>query len=141
MLVRMSATPRVMTVKRGIGSGGLLLISFLLVIAKSEATKQSILVTKVDCFASLAMTITTKILLEQTQLLPAAFRLHEMIRRQFRTALVQPELLAGDLEAAADHPGHRSCALHPRTPLRVVVATAAHVADQRADVAIAVRII
>ena len=64
-----------------------------------------------------------------------------MIGGQFRAALVEPEFLAGDLEPPPDHPGHRAGALHPRSPLRVVVAAAAHVADQREDVAIAVGII
>src|SRR5580704_1521123 len=79
--------------------------------------------------------------LEQTQLLAAALRPGEMIGGQFRAAFVEPELLAGDLEPPADHPGHRSSALHPRSPLRVVVAAAAHVADQGEDMAIAVGII
>src|SRR5215475_2144720 len=77
-------------------------------------------------------------LLKQTELLPAALWLHEMIGGQFRAALVQPELLAGDLESATDHPGHRPGAFHARAPLRIVVTAAAHVADQSKDVAIAV---
>src|SRR5271154_2649086 len=111
MLLRMSPTPSVTTVNRGTGGGLLLMIRLLLRTS------------------------------EKTELLPAALRLHEMVRGQFRAALVQPELLAGDLEAAPDHPGHRPGALHPRAPLRVVVAAAAHVADQGEDVAIAVGII
>src|ERR1700722_4580062 len=79
--------------------------------------------------------------LEQTELLTIVLRPGEMIGGQFRAALVEPELLAGDLEPPPDHPGHRSGALHPRSPLRVVVAAAAHVADQGEDVAIAVGII
>src|ERR1700736_5727070 len=79
--------------------------------------------------------------LEQTQLLPAALRPREMIGGQFRTPLVEPELFAGDLEPASDHPGHRPGALHPRAPLRIVVAAAAHVADQRKDVPVAVGIV
>ena len=60
--------------------------------------------------------------LEQAELLAAAFRPGEMIGGQFRAPLVEPELVAGDLEPAADHPGHRPGALHPRAPLRIVVA-------------------
>jgi hypothetical protein len=78
---------------------------------------------------------------EQTQLLPTAFGSGEMIGGQFRSPLVEPEFLAGDLEPASDHPGHRAGALHPRSPLRIVVAPAAHVADQGKDMAIAVGII
>src|SRR5260363_297592 len=98
MLRRISATPSVMTVKRG----------------------------TTDC-ALMARPPSTS---EQAQLLAAALRPHEMIGGQLGTALVQAELLAGDLEAAADHPGHRSGPLHPRAPLRVVVAATAHVANQ-----------
>src|SRR5712671_7442112 len=79
--------------------------------------------------------------LKQAQLLSAALRPREMVGGQFRTPLVEPELLAGDLEPASDHPGHRSGALHPRSPLRVIIAPAAHVADQGKDVAVAVGII
>src|SRR5512138_3096538 len=111
MLARMSLTPRVMTVKRGVG------LPILMLLSTSDND------------------------LKQTQLLSAALRLDEMIGRQFRAALVEAELFAGDLEAAADHPGHRAGALHPRSPLRVVVAAAAHVADQREDVAVAVGIV
>ncbi|KAH2821212.1 hypothetical protein KXV85_002907, partial [Aspergillus fumigatus] len=58
-----------------------------------------------------------------------------------RAALVQAEPVAGDLEAAADGPGHRAGALHPLAPFRVVVAAAAHVADQGEDVAVTVGIV
>src|SRR4029079_18911448 len=108
MLARMSVTPSVMTVNRGMGAFVLMLLS-----PSSE----------------------------QTQLLSASLRPDKMIGRQFRTALVEAELFAGDLEAAADHPGHRAGPLHPRAPLRVVVATAAHVADQGEDVAITIGIV
>src|SRR5882757_6935667 len=79
--------------------------------------------------------------LKQTQLLAVALRLGKMVRGQLGAPLVQSELFAGDLEAAADHPGHRAGALHPRAPLRVVVTAAAHVADQGEDMAIAVGIV
>src|ERR1700730_16330288 len=91
--------------------------------------------------ASAMRTIPMSPPLEQTELLPAALGPGEMIRGQFRSPLVEPELLAGDLEPASDHPGHRPGALHPRSPLRIIIAPAAHVADQREDVAIALRII
>src|SRR4051812_43758230 len=110
MLARISLTPSVMTVNRGTGAG----------------------------FPSLIYTLHTRSNLEQTELLSIALWLGEMIRRQFGAALVEAEFLAGDLEAAPDHPGHRACPLHPRSPLRVIVATAAHVADQGEDVTIAV---
>src|ERR1700746_2794236 len=99
MLLRMSLTPSVMTVKRATGTDMALL-------TKSK----------------------------QTELLPKSLRPGEMICRQLGAALVEPELFAGDLKAAADHPGHRPGALHPRAPLRVVVLSAAHLADQREDV-------
>src|SRR5258705_7666253 len=114
----MSLTPSVMTVNRGIGALPLMLLSYP--IARSSSQWR---------------------LLEQTQLLPAALRLDEMFGRQFRAALVEAELFAGDFEAASDHPGHRAGALHPRSPLRVVVAPAAHVADQSEDVTVAVGIV
>src|SRR5262245_22261943 len=85
--------------------------------------------------------IVHSLILEQAQLLSAALGPRKMIGGQLRAALVEPELFTGDLEAASDHPGHRACALHARTPLRIVVAAAAHVADQGEDMAIAVRII
>src|SRR5882757_393822 len=65
--------------------------------------------------------------LKQTELLPASLGPREMIGGQFRPPLVETELVAGDLEAAPDHPGHRPGALHPGSPLRIVVAPAAHV--------------
>src|SRR3954452_18138818 len=111
MLARMSLTPSVMTVRRGTGSA---------VLIRSPAIRTS---------------------LEQAELLPAALRPREMIGGQFRTALVEPQLFAGDLEATTDHPGHRACPLHPRAPLRVVVAPVPHVTDQGEDVTIAVGII
>src|SRR6478735_12119965 len=114
MLALMSATPSVMTVKRGTGAVCLLLMTL-------------------PCPMSCG--------LEQTQLLSVAFGFREMIRRQLRAPLVEAKLLAGDLEPASDHPGHRPGPLHPRSPLRVVIAAAAHVADQGEDVTIAVGII
>src|SRR5215218_5587403 len=105
MLARMSLTPSVMTVKRGIGG----LVRMLLLPSS-----------------------------KQTQLLSAALWLDEMIGRQFQAALVEAELFAGDLEPPSDHPGHRAGAFHSRSPLRVVVAPAAHVADQGEDVTVAV---
>src|SRR6516225_726372 len=113
MLALMSLTPSVITVNRGTGAGGFSLIQRL------PTHKTS----------------------EQAQLLPVRLRFGEMIGGQLRAALVEAELLAGDLESSPDHPDHRPGALHPRAPLRVVVAPAAHVADQGEDLAIAIRII
>src|SRR5438477_4238230 len=118
MLTAMLLTPSVMTVNRGTGAGvfALMLLSPF-TLSPSSAS------------------------LEQAKLFSAALRPGKMIRGQFRTPLVEPELLAGDLESAADHPGHWTRALHPRPPLRVVIAPAAHIADQGEDVAIAVGVI
>src|SRR5882724_3234670 len=108
MLARMSVTPSVMTVRRGVG-----VCNFVLMLLSCS--------------------------LEQTQLLSVWLRPGKMVGRQFQATLVEAELFAGDFEAASDHPGHRPGALHPRSPLRVVVAAAAHVADQGEDVAVTVR--
>src|SRR5216683_549119 len=113
MLARILLTPSVMTVSRGTGAGSSSLMS------RSPRTQR----------------------LEQTQLLPAALRFCKMIGGQFRAPLVEAKLLAGDFEAASDHPGHGTGAFHPRAPLRVVIAAAAHIADQGEDVAIAIRVI
>src|SRR3984885_14131902 len=78
---------------------------------------------------------------EQTELFSAALGLCEMIRSQFQAALVEPQFFAGDLEPPPDHPGHRAGTLHPGSPLRVVVATVPHVADQSEYVTIAIRVI
>ena len=51
---------------------------------------------------------------------------------------VEAEPLAGDLEAAADHPGDRARAGHALAEGRIVILAAAHVADELEDVAIAV---
>src|SRR5712692_914506 len=94
-----------------------------------ESSSRSIFLFEHDLFGKPVPTFPDHAL-EQAQLLPAAFRPREMIGGQLRTPLVEPELFAGDLEAAPDHPGHRSGAFHPRSPLRIVVAAAAHIADQ-----------
>src|SRR3954469_10382786 len=144
MLARMLLTPRVMTVKRGVGDCVLMPTPSSVnsaVIARSDSDEAIQYFAKqesLDCFASLAMTASPS---KQTQLLPVALRLGEMIGGQFGAALVETELLAGDFETASDHPGHRAGAFHPHAPLRVVVAAAAHVADQREDVAITVGIV
>src|SRR6516165_9284311 len=111
MLARMSLTPSVMTVSRGTRAGR---FSLMQRVPYSNTS-------------------------EQAELLPAGLGSCEMIGGQLRAALVQAELFASDLEPAPDHPGHRPGSLHPRTPLRIVVATAAHVADQGEDVAVAIR--
>src|SRR4030088_502318 len=151
MLARMSLTPSVMTVRRGIGAGGWLLMLLSLirltlssVIARS-ASDEAIhsFFPRRDGLLRFARNDggDNSVVLEQTQLLSALFRSCKMVGRQLRAPLVETELFAGDFEPAADHPGHRAGALHPRTPLRVVVAPAAHIADQGEDVAIAVGII
>src|SRR5215207_8874398 len=104
----MLLTPSVMTVSRGTGAG----VLSLMLLPRSSWRGA----------------------LEQTQLLSAALRLCKMIGGQFRATLVEAKLFAGDFETASDHPGHGPGALHPRSPLRVVVAAAAHVADQGKDV-------
>src|SRR3569623_402125 len=101
MLARMSITPSVMTVSRGTGTESSSLIY-------TSSTSRS----------------------EQAELIAVPLRPGKVIRGQLRAPLVQPEPVAGDLEAAADGPCHRSGALHPLAPFRVVVAPAAHVADQ-----------
>src|SRR5437868_12711901 len=118
MLTAMLLTPSVMAVNRGTGTG---LFALMLLLR--------------------LLSLRPSLPLEQAKLFPAALRLGKMVRGQFRTPLVEPEFLAGDLEAPADHPGHRTRALHPRSPLRVVIAPAAHIADQGEDVAIAVGVI
>src|SRR6185312_1864457 len=78
---------------------------------------------------------------EQAQLRIIPLRLAEVLRRQARARGVQPEPLARDLEATAEHPGVRPGALHARTPLRVVVLAVAGVAHELHHVAIAVGIV
>src|SRR5215469_10100896 len=76
--------------------------------------------------------------LEQAQLLGAAPRRTEMVGRQPRSRLVEAALLAGEFEAAADHPGHRPAAGHALAPARIVVLTAAGLAEELEHVAVAV---
>src|SRR5437667_11638983 len=114
MLTTMLLTPSVMTVNRGTGAG--VFAPMLL--------------------SPFPLSLRLPLPLEQAKLFPAALRLGKMVRGQFRTPLVEPELLAGDLEAPADHPGDWTRALHPRAPLRVVIAPAPHVEDQGKDVRI-----
>src|SRR5215204_5002710 len=61
-----------------------------------------------------------------------------MLAGQLAFRLVEAEALARGLEAAADHPGMRPRALHAPAPGRVVVFAAAHLADEREHVPIAV---
>src|SRR6266699_3483444 len=63
-----------------------------------------------------------------------------MFGRKLGLALVQPELLASDLEPPADHPGIGAGAGLAQAPGRIVVFAAAHLADQLEDVAMAVGI-
>ena len=61
-----------------------------------------------------------------------------MLGRKLDLAFVEAELLAGDLEPPADHPGIGAGAGLAQAPGRIVVLAAAHLADQLEDVAIAV---
>src|SRR2546421_9494885 len=76
--------------------------------------------------------------LEEAKLLGCAPRRREMLGRELGVRLVEVELLACGLEAAADHPGDRAGAGHPHSPLRVVILAAAGLADQLEHVAVAV---
>src|SRR5262245_6985766 len=76
--------------------------------------------------------------LEQAQLLGGALRRTEMVGRQPRSRLVEAALLAGEFEAAADHPGDRPAAGHALAPVRVVVLAAAGLADELEHVAVPV---
>src|SRR6516164_6452069 len=62
----------------------------------------------------------------------------EMVGRQPRSRLVEAALLAGEFEAAANHPGDRPTASHALAPARVVVLAAAGLADELEHVAVAV---
>src|SRR5262244_336179 len=76
--------------------------------------------------------------LEQAQLLGGAPWRIEMVARQPRSRLVEAALLAGEFEAAADHPGDRPAAGHALAPARVVVLAAAGLADELEHVTVAV---
>src|SRR5262249_48900842 len=76
---------------------------------------------------------------EQSQLLRSLSRWTEMVRRQPRARFIEAELLAGQFETAANHPGNRPAAGHARVPARVVVLAAAGLADELEDVPISVR--
>src|SRR5436853_1040065 len=100
----MSPTPSVTMVRRGIGFGSL---SLMFLSLSSRANGFGV------CAPSARNDDTMLDWLKQTELLPAALWLHEVIRGQLRTAPAQTEFLAGDLDPAPDHPGHRPSALHP----------------------------
>src|SRR5262245_641740 len=76
---------------------------------------------------------------EQTQLRRFLFWWREVLGGEPRAHAVEIELLAGRLEAAADHPGHRPGASLTFTPLGIIVLAAAHVADQLEHMAVAIR--
>src|SRR5580765_8241921 len=67
---------------------------------------------------------------KQAQLLRRGSRRIEMAGRQPGPHLVEAELVAGDLETTADHPGHRPAAGHALAEGRVVVLAASGLADQ-----------
>src|SRR6202034_1578525 len=75
---------------------------------------------------------------EQTQLLRCRRRRAEVLRGGVDLGRIEAEPLAGDLEAAADHPGDRPLAGHAGAEGRVVILAVAHVPDEPEDVAIAV---
>src|SRR5438045_3011045 len=75
---------------------------------------------------------------EQAQLLRATPRRIEVIRGERRARLIEAELLARELEAAADHPGNRSAPGHALAPGGVVVLPAAGLANELEHVAVAV---
>src|ERR1700734_1560118 len=68
--------------------------------------------------------------LEQIELLRRRPRRPEMLGRGLYAGQIEAEPLAGDFEAAADHPGNRSGACHAFAEGRIVVLAAAGVADQ-----------
>src|SRR6266478_8181793 len=62
-----------------------------------------------------------------------------MLGRQFRLVHVEPETGAGRLETLADHPGVRTTARHALAERGVIVLAAAGLANQRENMALAVR--
>src|SRR3974390_1678646 len=78
---------------------------------------------------------------EQTQLLACGIRMAEMLSGKSELARVEPQLLAGHLETAADHPGVRTASFHALTPCGVVVLAAARVTDELEHVPIAVGVV
>src|SRR5215471_2560042 len=75
---------------------------------------------------------------EQAELLPSPARRTEMLGGEFDPVAVEAEPRAGGLEAPADHPRVGPGAGHALAPLGVVVLAAAHLADQREHVFLAV---
>src|SRR4051794_12732658 len=67
---------------------------------------------------------------KQAELLGCAARGTEVLGAEPHLALVEVELLAGELEPAPDHPRHRAGPLHAASPAGIVVLAAAHVADE-----------
>src|ERR1700745_427632 len=79
--------------------------------------------------------------LKQTQLLRPRLWRPEVLDAERRFRRIQPDLLAGHLEAAADHPSIRAGALHARAPGRAVILAPPHIADELEDVTVAIRVI
>src|SRR5215204_5886366 len=75
---------------------------------------------------------------KQTQLRRFDFRRRKMLDGKMRTHLVEAELVAGRLEAPADHPGDRPSAGLPLAPFGIVILAAAHIAHQLEYVAVAI---
>src|SRR5690606_25184600 len=83
----------------------------------------------------------TLVALQQRQLLARPRRRLEQVGAQPPPLDIEAEPPGRDLEAAADLPRIGSSALHALAPFGVVVLAAAHRADQRHDVAVAVGIV
>src|SRR5581483_7127693 len=81
---------------------------------------------------------TTPLALKQSELFRRGPRRAKMGRRGLHAGQVEPEPLAGNFEASADHPGDRTRAGHALTPSRIVVLAAAGLANEIDDVAIAI---
>ena len=70
--------------------------------------------------------------------LRARARRLEMLGRDLHLCRVETQPLAGDFEAAPDHPGDRAGAGHALAPRRIVILAAARIADELEHVVVAV---
>src|SRR4051812_10840619 len=96
-------------------------------------------VTTVRQAAILDIPASFKIRLEQTQLRGFLPWRREMIGGETGASFVEAELLAGGFESPTDHPGDRPCAGHALVPSGIVILTAAHIAHQLENMAVAIR--
>src|SRR5262249_58963488 len=76
---------------------------------------------------------------EQLQLFCRVARWLKMFGCQLGVLTIETELLAGNLEASADHPGDRPAAGHPLPPTRVVVLAPAGLANDLEHMLVTVR--